>query len=341
MGRWFEPNSRSHEFTKPRRRLTLRGFSFIRAMVFLGTFDRFFRKTFVLWMLVAAFFAYVSPPVFSPLAPWVSPLLGFVMFTMGLTLKVEDFKEIVRRPKDVLVGVAAQYVLMPLTAWAICCFFDLPKEIALGLLLVAVCPGGTSSNVLTFLAKGDVALSVTLTSCTTLLSPIVTPCVLSLLAHQWITINTMAMCISILEIVLLPVAAGVTLNTLYKDKIARVTKALPALSMVTIILIIAVVVSLSAKVLASTIPIVCLAVVLLNFLGLLLGFLVGKVFHMPWARRSCISLEVGTQNAGLGATLATIHFAAMPMVAIPSAIYSVWNIVAGTFAAEFFRAKKH
>ena len=170
----------------------------------LASVSRFVGKTFAFWVLLFALLAYLAPSTFIIFLPYVSILLGIVMFGMGLTLSVADFKEVFTRPLEVLIGVVGQFVIMPLSAYLLCLILGLPADIALGVILVGCCPGGTASNVMTFLARGDVALSVTITSCTTLLAPIVTPFLIYLFANQWISINPTAMFWSICQIVLLP-----------------------------------------------------------------------------------------------------------------------------------------
>ena len=299
--------------------------------------SQFANKTFPLWMLAFSAVAYISPDSFLFLAPWISPMLGVVMFGMGLTLKASDFKTVLTHPTEVLLGVFAQYSLMPAIAYGICLLLDLPKELAIGVILVGACPGGTSSNVLTYLAKGDVALSVTLTSCTTLLAPIVTPTVVAWLAQEWIAIDSMAMFWSILWIVLVPVAAGLCVRSLLGEKINQAGEILPLISVVTIVLIVAVVVASNRNNLSQAALISFVAVILHNGLGLCLGYLLAMGFGMNLAKRKCIAIEVGTQNAGLGAALSALHFASAPMVAVPSAIFSFWNIISGSIASALFR----
>lgn len=299
--------------------------------------SHFANKTFPLWMLAFAAVAYITPESFLFLAPWISPMLGLVMFGMGLTLKPSDFRAVLTHPKEVFLGVFAQYSLMPAIAYAICLALDLPKELAIGVILVGACPGGTSSNVLTYLAKGDVALSVTLTSCTTLLAPIVTPTVVAWLAQEWIAIDPMAMFWSILWIVLVPVAAGLFVHSLFGEKIDQASDVLPLISVATIVVIVAVVVAANRDNLSQAAFISFAAVILHNGLGLFLGYFLSLGFGMDLAKRKCIAIEVGTQNAGLGAALSALHFAASPMVAVPSAIFSFWNIVSGSIVAALFR----
>ena len=195
----------------------------------LAALSQFVNKTFALWVLVFAAIAYAAPDPFKPLAGWISPLLGLVMFGMGLTLSVNDFKLVLSKPVDVLIGILAQFIIMPTLAYLLCIVLQLPAEIAVGVILVGCCPGGTSSNVMTFLARGDTALSVTITSCTTLLAPIVTPALIWLFAHQWIEIDPLGMFWSICQIVLIPIAIGVAIHTILgQDRGAGAATCLPA-----------------------------------------------------------------------------------------------------------------
>ncbi len=302
----------------------------------LAALSQFVNKTFAVWVLLFAILAYVSPSTFKPLVSWITPLLGMVMFGMGLTLSIDDFKEVFTRPRDVLIGVIGQFVIMPAIAYILCICLNLPAEIAVGVILVGCCPGGTASNVMTFLARGDVALSVTITSCTTLLAPLVTPGLIYLFAQQWIAIDPVAMFWSICQVVLIPIAIGVIANKFLGQRVEVAKTALPLVSVVAIVLIVGAVVGVSQPRLASTGPLIFSVVVLHNGLGLLLGYLLGKLFGMNAAKRKCLSIEIGMQNSGLGVALATVHFAAMPLAAVPAAIFSFWHNISGPIVATFY-----
>ena len=231
----------------------------------LAALSQFVNKTFALWVLVFAAIAYAAPDPFKPLAGWISPLLGLVMFGMGLTLSVNDFKLVLSKPMDVLIGILAQFIIMPTLAYLLCIVLQLPAEIAVGVILVGCCPGGTSSNVMTFLARGDTALSVTITSCTTLLAPIVTPALIWLFAHQWIEIDPLGMFWSICQIVLIPIAIGVAIHTILgQDRVAVAATCLPLISVVSIVLIVMAVVAVSQPNIAKSGPLVFAVVVLHN-----------------------------------------------------------------------------
>ena len=262
--------------------------------------------------------------------PW---LLGVVMFGMGLSLRGRDFALVLRRPRDVAIGVAAQFLCMPLAAWAIARALGLPDEIALGVVLVGAC-GGTASNVIAYLAKGDVALSVTMTACSTLLAPLATPAIVLALAGATIEVDAAAMFLSIVKIVIAPVVVGVAVNELLPRFASRIRCAMPAFSSVVVAVIVAAVVAASAARIRDSAALVALAVVLHNALGMALGWCAGRLFRMDAARRRTLAIEVGMQNSGLAVSLATVHFAAMPLAAVPGALFSVWHNVSGALFAS-------
>ena len=264
--------------------------------------------------------------------PW---LLGAVMFGMGLALRGRDFALVFRRPRDVAVGVAAQFVCMPLVAWAVSKALALPPELALGVVLVGACPGGTASNVIAYLAKGDVALSVAMTACSTLLAPIATPAIVLLLAGETINVDAAAMFVSIVKIVLAPIVVGVAANELLPRFSARVRRAMPAFSTVVVAVIVAGVVAAGAERIRGTAGLVALAVVLHNALGMSLGWIAGRMFRMDPARCRTLAIEVGMQNSGLAVSLAAMHFATMPLAAVPGALFSVWHNVSGAVFANW------
>jgi len=297
--------------------------------------SRFVGKTFAFWVLLFAVLAFYAPAQFKWLAAYIVPLLGIIMFGMGLTLSKDDFREVFRRPVEVLIGVLGQFIIMPGTAWLLCKALSLPPEIAVAVILVGCCPGGTASNVMTFLARGDVALSVAVTSVTTLLAPIVTPALIYVLASQWIELSAAAMFGSILQVVVLPIVLGVVAQSLLRDKVKVAVGVLPLVSVVAIVAIVAAVVAASQARIASTGLLIFGVVVLHNGLGLLLGYWLARLSGMSVAKRKAIAIEVGMQNSGLGAALATAHFS--PLAAVPSAIFSVWHNISGGLVATWFQ----
>ncbi|GAC1030631.1 bile acid:sodium symporter family protein [Pseudomonas sp. No.21] len=304
----------------------------------LAALSRFVGNTFALWILLFALLAFYQPAWFLPLAKWIVPLLGLIMFGMGLTLKTEDFREVARRPLRVLIGVLAQFLIMPGLAWLLCQVLRLPPEVAVGVILVGCCPGGTASNVMTWFARGDLALSVAITAVTTLLAPLVTPALIWLLASAWLPVQFGALFMSILQVVLLPIALGLIAQRLLGVRVRHLVEVLPLVSVVSIVIIVAAVVAASQAKIAESGLLIMAVVVLHNGFGLALGYLAGKLFGMPLAQRKTLSIEVGMQNSGLGAALASAHFS--PLAAVPSALFSVWHNLSGSLLAALFRRMK-
>ena len=284
----------------------------------------------LLALFVPASFAWIKPSA-------INPLLGLVMFGMGLTLKPNDFKIVFSRPRDVIVGCLAQFTIMPLAAWALCRLFQLPPDIAVGVVLVGCCPGGTASNVITYLAKGDVALSVGMTGVSTVLAPLLTPFLVYLMAGATIEVNVWGMFGSILQVVIVPIIAGFVLNHYCRTYTEKVLPFLPMLSTVTISLIIACIISVNAARILECSLLLWGVVMLHNVLGLSLGYSVGKMLGMKKPQCSAVAIEVGMQNSGLATSLAATHFAFYPMAAIPGAIFSVWHNFSGSIAASLFK----
>ncbi|KGQ36243.1 sodium transporter [Gallibacterium anatis] len=300
----------------------------------LQKISQFAGKTFSLWVLLFAFLAYQIPNHFSSLIAYVPYLLGIVMFGMGITLTVNDFSEVVKHPKAVVIGVVSQFVIMPLIAFALAKGFNLPADLAVGIILVGACPGGTSSNVMTYLAKGNTALSVACTSVSTLLAPFLTPAVFYVLASQWLDIDAYAMFISVLKIVLFPVFLGVVARTLLTKQMVKLGTCTPLVSVIAIVLILAAVVAVSKDKIIESGLLIFIVVVLHNGLGYLLGFVVAKLFKLNFADSKAVAIEVGMQNSGLGAALATAYF--NPIAAVPSAVFSFWHNISGPILATFF-----
>ncbi len=293
------------------------------------------------WMgvlvLLTAVLSMVFPEVLLPVDMWViNPLLGLIMFGMGLTLKPEDFKIVFQRPKDVLIGCLAQFTVMPIIAWILVKVFALPDELALGVILVGCCPGGTASNVITYLAKGDLAISVGMTATSTILAPIVTPALTWLMAGTFVDVDAVGMLLSILYVVIAPIIGGFIIQRLLPEFTRRAVAYLPAFSTLMITAVVAMVVSHTSSRLLSGGLIVILVVMLHNILGLAIGYGLGCILRLPKPKRIAIGVEVGMQNSGLASSLATIHFAAFPLATIPGAIFSVWHNISGALVARFF-----
>lgn len=273
---------------------------------------------FPLLVVVAGVLGFLIPDLFKPMGVAVPYLLGIIMFCMGLTLTPPDFASVARRPWAVALGIVAHYVIMPGAGWLIAVLLQLPPELAVGLILVGCAPSGTASNVMAFLAKGDVALSVAVASVSTLIAPLVTPALTLFLAGSFLHIEAGAMVMDIVKTVLLPVIAGLLARLFLSKLVAKVLPALPWASAVVISLIVAIVVAGSAGKIVAAGAIVFLAVVLHNGFGLGLGYLAGKLGRLDDKARRALAFEVGMQNSGLAATLATAHFS--PLAAMPSAV---------------------
>ena len=296
------------------------------------------------WMgvlvLVSAILALAFPEVVGHLKPsLINPLLGVIMFGMGLTLKVEDFRVVFTRPKDVLVGCLAQFTVMPLLAFALSRLFGLDEALTIGVILVGCCPGGTASNVITYLAKGDLALSVGMTATSTLLAPLLTPLLVLLLVGETVDVNVIGMLLSILWVVILPIVLGLTVKRLWPRLTDQCTAYLPALSSITICLIVMIIIAANASKLLSGGLVIVAVVMLHNLCGLGLGYTVGRLLGMSTAKRRAVAIEVGMQNSGLASSLATLHFAAYPMATIPGAVFSVWHNLSGAAIARLFSSR--
>ena len=291
-------------------------------------------------VLLSAVAALVFPDTLNHLKPkLINPLLGVIMFGMGLTLKPEDFRVVFSRPKDVLVGCLAQFTVMPLLAFLLTRVFRLEPALAIGVILVGCCPGGTASNVITYLAKGDLALSVGMTAVSTLLAPILTPLLVWLLAGETVDVDVIGMLLSILWVVILPIVLGLLVKRFWPRTTEKASDYLPALSSLAICVIVLIVIAANAHKLLDGGWIILIVVVLHNVCGLAAGYLIGSVLHLSTAKRRAISVEVGMQNSGLASSLATLHFAAYPLATIPGALFSVWHNISGAVVARIYARK--
>lgn len=303
-------------------------------------FSQFVQKTFALWVILFAFIALCIPSAFVWMKAYIPWVLGIIMLGMGMTMTVGDFKGVLQSPKAVVVvGVVAQFVIMPGLAYTLCKIFHLPAEIAVGVLLVGCCPGGTASNVIAYMAKANTALSVACTSVSTFLAPLLTPAIFYLLASQWISIDAGSMFIDILKVVIFPIIIGVFLRSLLQEKTEQYIQIMPLVSVIAIVLIVAAIIAASkASILQSGLLILGI-VMLHNGFGFLLGYWVSRLLKLPYADAKAVSIEVGMQNSGLGVTLAALHFAASPVTAVPSAIFSLWHNISGPALATYWASK--
>jgi len=293
-----------------------------------------------LLVLAVALLALAFPAALQAIRPTViNYLLGVVMFGMGLTLNLQDFKIVFSRPKDVVIGCLAQFTIMPLLAWGLARLFSLDEALALGVVLVGCCPGGTASNVITYLAKGDLALSVGMTGVSTLLAPFMTPLLTWALAGKSVDVDVAGMLLSILWVVILPIVVGLVVKWLWPKFTEKAIDYLPAISSIVIAMIVAIVIGANANKLLAGGLVILIVVVLHNLCGLGLGYLIGRLLRLTEPKQRAISIEVGMQNSGLASSLATIHFAAYPMATIPGAIFSVWHNISGALVARLYTRK--
>ena len=267
----------------------------------------------------------------------ITPMLGIVMFGMGLTLRPSDFKPVLQNPKSIIIGELAQFIIMPFLAWLLCRLLPLSPGLAIGIILVGCCPGGTASNVICYLAKGDIALSVAMTGVSTLLAPVITPALVWLLAGESVDIDIIGMFLSIVQVVILPIVLGFGFNHYFRKATQLITPLLPMFSTLAITSIIGIIVAHNSKSIPNCSLIVGIAVILHNVLGLLLGYTLAALTGSDRRKRSAIAIEVGMQNSGLATSLAATHFAMFPMAAVPGAIFSVWHNFSGSIAAQIFR----
>lgn len=295
-------------------------------------------RLFPLWAIALSMFAYYLPAPFIELKPGIIPLLTIIMFSMGLTLSVEDFKRALSMPGLIISGLLLQYSIMPLTALLIAKIFQLDPALTIGLILVGTCPGGTASNVITYLAGGNVALSISLTSISTLLAIVLTPAITLFIADASIQVPAGKMLITILYIVIFPVGLGLALKHFFAYRIKTVEHFLPLIAVAAIVLIIAIITALNVDQFNQIGVMILLAVVLHNATGLIFGY--GSAKLMGYKPRECrtLAIEVGMQNSGLAVALAIKHFSVT--AALPGAVFSIWHNISGSVLAFFWSKKQ-
>ncbi|MFB9134016.1 bile acid:sodium symporter family protein [Vibrio sp. AK197] len=295
-------------------------------------------QLFPLWAVALSAIAFFQPNLFTGFKTEIVPLLTIIMLAMGLTLQPKDFANVLTNIKAVSTGVVLQFSVMPLVALLIATLLNFDANLTVGLVLVGCVAGGTSSNVMCFLAKGDVALSITMTAISTLLSVLFTPLLVELLAGQAVDIPVAGMIMSLVKVVLAPVLIGVVINSLLHKPIQRISPILPLVSMFAIIAIIAIVVALNAGKLVEVGPLVAVAVVLHNAIGLGAGYLISKKLGFEEKVCRTIAFEVGLQNSGLATALAMKFFA--PTAAIAGTLFSVWHNISGSLLAGFWSKRQ-
>lgn len=278
-----------------------------------------------------------QPWLFSWVAPHISTLLGVIMLGMGMTLHWQDFSHVLRRPRDLGLGLAVQFVCMPLLAFVLCHVFALPPELAMGMILVGTAPGGTASNVLTFIARGDVAFSVAMTAAATLVSLALTPPLTWLLGGVWVPVDMGGLFWSIVRIVLLPVLLGLVLHHWQRRLVDRLMPFLPLASALVITLVIAGIIAVNARNILTAGPAIFAAVIAHNLLGLGVGWAAARHLGFTPPRRRALAIEIGTQNSGLATALALAHFT--PAAAIAGALFSVWQNISGALLSNFWATR--
>lgn len=295
-------------------------------------------KYFAILVILTAVVAYLIPSPFLSLGGYITILLGIVMFGMGLTLKAADFKMVLTHPVPVIIGLIAQFLIMPLAAFGVAYLLQLPPALAAGLVLLGSVPGGTASNVMVYLAKGNVPLSITMTSCSTLLAPIMTPFLLLVFAGQWMPVDAVAMFMSIIQVIIIPIVLGLVVSKLLPKTVEKSLNIIPLISVLAIMIIISAIVAGNRENIASAGLLIFLAVFLHNAFGLFFGYLAAKLLKLSIQDRRAISIEVGMQNSGLGVSLAKAHFAD-PMTALPSAFGAVWHNISGPIIATYWASR--
>lgn len=301
----------------------------------IGKVSGLLSKYIAVVILITSAAAFFKPQQFLWIPQYTALFLGTAMFGMGLTIKREDFQIVFSRPKEVLSGCVLQYTIMPLSAYLLAVALNLDTDIALGVILVGCCPGGTASNVIAYIAKGDVPLSVGMTIASTLIAPIVTPFLVYLLAGTWVEVSFLSMVMSVIKIVLLPVIAGIAINSMFRTTIEKLGPVLPLVSVIAIVTIIDGIVAVNAAKIMSCGLLVMLVVALHNGIGLCLGLAMAKLMKVSYAKETSIAIEVAMQNSGLAVALATANFAANPLATLPGAIFSVWHNVSGSLFASW------
>ncbi|MBR2609526.1 bile acid:sodium symporter family protein [Desulfovibrio sp.] len=278
-----------------------------------------------------------QPWIFSWVAPHISAMLGIIMLGMGMTLHWQDFSHVLRHPRDLGLGLLVQFGCMPLLAFALCHVFALPPELAMGMILVGTAPGGTASNVLTFIARGDVAFSVAMTAAATLVSLLLTPPLTWLLGGVWVPVDMGGLFWSIVKIVLVPVLLGLLLHHFQRGLVDRLMPFLPLASALVITLVIAGIIAVNAQNILSAGPAIFAAVIAHNLLGLAVGWFAACRLRFAPPRRRALAIEIGTQNSGLATALALAHFT--PVAAIAGALFSVWQNISGALLSNFWATR--
>ena len=303
----------------------------------IGRISSFLTKYIGVIIIIFSVLAFFWRDGFAWTTNYTSMFLGIAMFGMGLTIKMGDFQVVFSRPKEILIGCLAQYTVMPFLAWILAVVLKLPEDLALGVILVGCCPGGTASNVITYIAGGDVALSVGMTIVSTLVAPLATPALVYMLAGAWVEVSFIAMVLSVVKVILVPVLLGILIRSILGKQIQKISELLPLISVVSIVMIISGIVAVNADKIISCGMLVLGVVILHNLCGMGIGLAAAKLLKVPYDKVTAIAIEVGMQNSGLAISLATANFAANPLATLPGAIFSVWHNISGSVFAGIRR----
>ncbi len=303
----------------------------------IGRISSFLTRYIGVIIIIFSIIAFCWRDGFAWTTNYTSMFLGIAMFGMGLTIKMGDFQVVFSRPKEILIGCLAQYTVMPFLAWILAVVLKLPEDLALGVILVGCCPGGTASNVITYIAGGDVALSVGMTIVSTLVAPLATPALVYMLAGAWVEVSFIAMVLSVVKVILVPVLLGILIRSILGKQIQKISELLPLISVVSIVMIISGIVAVNADKIISCGMLVLGVVILHNLCGMGIGLAAAKLLKVPYDKVTAIAIEVGMQNSGLAISLATANFAANPLATLPGAIFSVWHNISGSVFAGIRR----
>lgn len=303
----------------------------------IGRISSFLTRYIGVIIIIFSIIAFCWRDGFAWTTNYTSMFLGIAMFGMGLTIKMGDFQVVFSRPKEILIGCLAQYTVMPFLAWILAVVLKLPEDLALGVILVGCCPGGTASNVITYIAGGDVALSVGMTIVSTLVAPLATPSLVYVLAGAWVEVSFIAMVLSVVKVILVPVLLGILIRSILGKQIQKISELLPLISVVSIVMIISGIVAVNADKIISCGMLVLGVVILHNLCGMGIGLVAAKLLKVPYDKVTAIAIEVGMQNSGLAVSLATVNFAANPLATLPGAIFSVWHNMSGSVFAGMRR----
>ena len=303
---------------------------------------------FPVWVVVGAGLALWEPATATWFQPnWIPFFLGIIMLSMGLTLRLDDFLRVFKTPRIIALGVVLQYTVMPLLGFSLAKFFHLSMDYVIGIVLVACCPGGTASNVVCFISRTNIALSVSLTAISTLAAVITTPLLTTLLVETIsrsmtgiaVQVDTMGLLLSTFKVVILPVIAGVLLNHFFKSWVEKINPYTPFIAVISIVFIVDFILAVKKEEIISTGPSLITAIITLHMFGFILGYFLSKCLRFNEKNSQTVSIEVGMQNSGLATELARSNFPDFTMATVPGAISALTHCILGSIAAGICRLK--